>query len=190
VCWLSTRVGGCRRTRRKRSAGKGLNLPRVVMHQRRRDRERTRAGGGEELADRQGGALLQGLRVGDAQQLEPPAPRRGAGRSVSRSSRRRPVGEHRRTDIVGRIDVDAGRHHRHPDDAVEAFFEACLSGLRQPYRVGRTPPQAAAQRRSAVSVMCTAPTFPGAWTLRGTIDYPEAYPQRFTPSFMRGHDFS
>jgi hypothetical protein len=26
-------------------------------------------------------------------------------------------------DIVGRIDVDAGRHYRHPDDAIEAFFE-------------------------------------------------------------------
>jgi uncharacterized protein YegL len=25
--------------------------------------------------------------------------------------------------IVGRVDVDAGRHHRHPDDAVEAFVE-------------------------------------------------------------------
>jgi hypothetical protein len=29
------------------------------------------------------------------------------------------------------------------------------------------PPQAAAQ-------------FPGAWTLRGTIDYPKTYPERFT----------
>jgi hypothetical protein len=50
----------------------------------------------------------------------------------------------------------------------------------QPYQVGRTPPpgraaqpRTAHQRRSAVPGMCTAPTFPGAWTLRGTIDYPK-----------------
>src|ERR1700687_487222 len=46
---------------------------------------------------------------------------------------------------------------------------------------GRRPqaaaqPRTAHQRRSAVSGMCTAPTFPGAWTLRGTIDYPKTYP--------------
>jgi hypothetical protein len=50
---------------------------------------------------------------------------------------------------------------------------------------GRRPqaaaqPRTAHQRRSAVSGMCTAPAFPGAWTLRGTIDYPKTYPERFT----------
>jgi hypothetical protein len=30
---------------------------------------------------------------------------------------------HLRAGIVGRVDVDAGRHHRHPDDALEAFIE-------------------------------------------------------------------
>jgi hypothetical protein len=48
------------------------------------------------------------------------------------------------------------------------------------------PPQAAAQprtahqRRSAVSGTCTALAFPGAWTLRGTIDYPKTYPEQIT----------
>jgi hypothetical protein len=28
-------------------------------------------------------------------------------------------------------------------------------------------------------VFATAPAFPGAWTLRGTIVYPKAYPERF-----------
>jgi hypothetical protein len=43
------------------------------------------------------------------------APARGSaeGRARSRSG----------GDIVGRVDVDAGRHHRHPDDADEAFIE-------------------------------------------------------------------
>jgi hypothetical protein len=33
------------------------------------------------------------------------------------------VGGHRRASIAGRVNVNAGRHHRHADDAVEAFFE-------------------------------------------------------------------
>jgi hypothetical protein len=37
--------------------------------------------------------------------------------------RRQRAGEHRQADIVGRVDFDAGGHHRHPDDAVEAFVE-------------------------------------------------------------------
>jgi hypothetical protein len=38
--------------------------------------------------------------------------------------------------------------------------------------------------RSAVSGMCTAPAFPGAWTHRGTIDYPKAYPERYTAASL------
>jgi hypothetical protein len=33
------------------------------------------------------------------------------------------VGRHRRADIVGRVNGNAGRHHRHADDALEAFVE-------------------------------------------------------------------
>jgi hypothetical protein len=42
------------------------------------------------------------------------APGRGSAEGRARS---------RSADIVGRVDVDAGRHHRHADDAVEAFIE-------------------------------------------------------------------
>ena len=51
----------------------------------RRDQGRARAGRGEEPADRQAGAALQGLHVDDARQLEPPAPGRGQGRVDART---------------------------------------------------------------------------------------------------------
>jgi hypothetical protein len=38
-------------------------------------------------------------------------------------ARRKGVRGPGRADIVGRVDVDAGRRHRHPDDADEAFIK-------------------------------------------------------------------
>ena len=87
-------------------------------------------------------------------------------------------------DLDAGVEVEPGQ--RRLTGGRRARFPAEES---QPDPVGRTPrprpvgsPERRTSRCATRSWGRSAPAFPGAWTLRGTIVYPKAYPERFYSS--------